>query len=941
MLRHLPATLDETYDRILSSIPEESWEIARSALMLLTHSVRPLSLEELAEGMVIDYQRQSFEKEDHRLTSPLYVLDICSSLVSVSTITFNANENVWLWEKNEIERRMHSFGKTLDVVQFAHFSVKEYMMLERAQSRPKVSRFGFSSIAAHQAIASLSLVYLLDFSGGIRLHLSRDTFDAFPFLAYAAQYWPEHWRRQLPLESQETISGLIQRILDTEEEQSAYINYINICDPDATADSASIFRLYGGQAKSLHSIPQPLYYAAQLGHRQLCQWLMDERGCDVNAVGGKFGQAIQAAARFGHKEVVDFLLDRGADIDKDCGQYASPLQAAAYGGHIDVLKPLLDRGAAVNAFGGKLGTALIAACDQGHFDAARLLLDHGADLGFVCEDEGKALNMGARTGNKALVQLLLHKGADIDDPCGGEGSALYSAADCGHLDLVKMLVAEGANVNLRSGLYETSPLQAACGSRKQKQGKHREKYFQIAKFLLKDGADPNLHGGYHGDALQAAVVASARGNAVENNNIDTVRLLLDNKADINYRGGEYHSSIRACMYCGNISAAHLLIDRGVELDDEIFLLSLENQRKTVIPRLLEKGVGVNAQNEAGTALQLAIKNKDAATTNHLLSHPDIDVNALGKTDDGITALYQAVRMRNKEVAKQLLVLGADVNLPSDRTTCLAMAVWNKDMEMIQLLLDHGANINANLPGVQTALMAACRDGSEAVAKFLLDHGANADLWVQRKGDALQAAAWNGSESIAKLLLAHGADIKAPEGDLGSALECAFIADNPALARFLLDAGAPVNCTLSRDYLRENHFGVGGPLLASIGCKQSGLTQLLIERGADVNWPSFGFPGTPLQQAIKRDDEEAFKLILARGADVNIGGGEYGSPLCDAINHQNEETRDKYIGLLLAAGAHVNLPPGREFISPLGVSEDQFLQLHGYQRLNKQYNPDCR
>lgn len=61
-----------------------------------------------------------------------------------------------------------------------------------------------------------------------------------------------------------------------------------------------------------------------------------------------------------------------------------------------------------------------------------------------------------------------------------------------------------------------------------------------------------------------------------------VKLVLDHGADINYRGGNYHSSMRACVYCGNMAAAHVLIERGVELDDEIFLLAVENKRETVV-----------------------------------------------------------------------------------------------------------------------------------------------------------------------------------------------------------------------------------------------------------------------------------------------------------------------------------------------------------------------
>lgn len=251
-LRNLPKTLDDTYDRILASIPDETWEIARTALMLLTHSIRPLTFPELAEAMIVDYEGQVFDPEEQRLTSPRYVLEICSSLVSVSEGDLSVSNTPWLRDKSDIERENTLFDvyhKPLQVVQFAHFSVKEYMLHERPRASPMVARFSFSANAAHQSITALSLVYLLDFSKGVRLQVSSSHFEAFPFLAYAAQYWPEHWHRQRAEKAQDTVNGLIRRLLDTEEYQNAYINYINICRPDAlptrsmsTAASSSITR---------------------------------------------------------------------------------------------------------------------------------------------------------------------------------------------------------------------------------------------------------------------------------------------------------------------------------------------------------------------------------------------------------------------------------------------------------------------------------------------------------------------------------------------------------------------------------------------------------------------------------------------------------------------------------------------------------------------------
>ena len=920
-LKNLPKTLDDTYDRILASIPDETWRIARSALMLLTHSIRPLTLQELAEGMVIDTEELVFDPDEQRLTNYRHVIEICSSLVSVSVSKdVNPYKMPWLKEKLDIERNHLYFQalKHVEVVQFAHFSVKEYMTLERAKAVPSVARFAFSPMTAHRSIAELSLVYLRDFSGGVRLN--QIDFKSFTFLAYAAQHWPEHWRRQLSLGDQEGINGLIQRILDTEEDHSAYINYINICRPDALVDQqySSPFAFRTQQARSLDTIPEPLYYTSQLGHLQLCEWLLDERGCDVNSIRGTFGQAIQIAARFGHTDVVKLLLHHGAQVNRSCGEYAYPLQAAAYGGHTGVVRLLLDNGADVNGVGGKFGSALIAACDQGHLDVARVLLDRGADLDIICVNKGKALNTAAETGSKALVQLLLRKGADINDTCGNEGGALYAAAKSGHLDMVRMLVAAGADVNLRSG-YKCNALQAACSNPDKYESGGGERFVEIARFLLKHGADPNMHGGEYGDALQAAVEGSARGNVLDNN-IDMVNLVLDHGADISYKGGKYRSAMHATVFCGNISAAHALIERGVELNDEIFILAVENERKTVIPLLLKRGVDVNAQNKSGTALQFAIKNEDKTTMDILLNNPDIDIDALGGSD-GVTALYIAVGRGSKSVVKQLLDRGADVNRICDKSTPFLASVWHGDMELVQMLLDHGADINANIPGSSTALMNACSKKNEALVRFLLDRGADVNLWNEWEGDALQEAAYGGSEDIVKLLLSRGANVRGREGRHGSCLEAAIMRDHSALTRFLIDAGANMNFSGTLEELQERDYGFGGPLSGSIWYKQEGLTELLLQRGANPNWPGRRHYGTPLQEAISRNDDEAVNLLLQYGADVNLIGGSDGSALAAAISASGgQEACEKYVSLMLEAGADINLQAGDREGCPLGVSK---------------------
>jgi ankyrin repeat protein len=80
----------------------------------------------------------------------------------------------------------------------------------------------------------------------------------------------------------------------------------------------------------------------------------------------------------GHGKVVRILLDKGADVNAQGGRYGNALRAASEGGHEKVVKMLLDKDAVVNAQGGLYGNALQVASEGGHEKVVKMLLDAGA-----------------------------------------------------------------------------------------------------------------------------------------------------------------------------------------------------------------------------------------------------------------------------------------------------------------------------------------------------------------------------------------------------------------------------------------------------------------------------------------------------------------------------------------------------------------------------------
>jgi len=198
---------------------------------------------------------------------------------------------------------------------------------------------------------------------------------------------------------------------------------------------ASLFRQVPAPIGNINEMNQsgesPCYIASRQGHDKAVQILVD-RGANVNARGGEYGNALQAASSGGHDKVVQILINGGADITAQGGQYGIALEAASSGGHDKVVQILIDRGADITAQGGQYGNALQAASYGGHDKVVQILIDRGADINAQGEFYGNALIAAAAGGSEKMVQMLIDLGADANAQGGHYGNALITAVKGGN-----------------------------------------------------------------------------------------------------------------------------------------------------------------------------------------------------------------------------------------------------------------------------------------------------------------------------------------------------------------------------------------------------------------------------------------------------------------------------------------------------------------------------
>ena len=290
------------------------------------------------------------------------------------------------------------------MIKLAHFSIKEYLISDDLL-RGAASFFHFTAELSHSLIAQTCLAYLLQFD-------TTGTFDSYemiesaPLAKYAARYWIFHAHNG-GIEKSEPLWMFRLAVKLFTPESAQFINWVMIYNMD-------------------HIVT--LYYASQAGFVKVSGHLL-EKGADVNAQGGNYGNALQAASSGGHEVIVKLLLEEGADVNAQGGHYGNALQAASSGGHEVIVKLLLEKSADINAQGGNYGNALQAASSCGHEVIVKLLLEKGAD---VNAQGGNALQAASSYGHEVIVKLLLEKGADVNAQGGDYGNALQAASSGGH-----------------------------------------------------------------------------------------------------------------------------------------------------------------------------------------------------------------------------------------------------------------------------------------------------------------------------------------------------------------------------------------------------------------------------------------------------------------------------------------------------------------------------
>ena len=570
-LEELPETLDETYERILRGIPKKMQKDAHRIFQWIMVSSKPLSVEAVAEVFAINFDEEMsgipvFEPSWRDANAETAVLSACSTLIAI------------------VDDRWHR-----KILQFSHFSVREYLASDRIANAEHVSCFHIHPKPAHALLAKSCLSVLLypDYS------IEKVDTKNFPLIMYAAEHWAEHARFQ-------DISSFIGDGMDLlfEKDKPHFDTWVRVYDID---EDGCLPR--GNTREECHTAP--LYYAALCGIGDLVRRLLTAHPQDPDAAAGFYDAPLNAALAKGYLDIAQILLDHGAVGDIMGYLDQTGLYIASSRGYAGVVRSLIDRGANLNArcSDGNTNfddfvwwTPLDAAIYNDHPDIALLLLEGGADPETRSSEDQTALGMASSRGQADVVKSLIYYGADLNAKSkyllevGYEAkeAPLFIAIESEHRDIVLLLLEGGADAETWNYLEETPLISASWFERA-----------DIVRHLISHGVDLNAESG-NGTALHGAS---------ENGRLEIARVLLEHGANPNALD---HQGRTALHLAEELTVVKVLLKYGVDVDvrdkqgwtplhKAAYELNLQ-----IVVILLDHGADPHAQTNKGeTPFQLA------------------------------------------------------------------------------------------------------------------------------------------------------------------------------------------------------------------------------------------------------------------------------------------------------------------------------------------------
>jgi ankyrin repeat protein len=554
-LDELPESLDETYERVLREIKKPNRLHARRLLQCLAVAIRPLNVKELAEVLAVDFDdadgiprlKTNWRWEDQEQA----LLSSCSSLITI----VEADDS--------------------RIVQFSHFSVKEYLTSARLATSD-VSRYHIDLEPAHTILAQACMGVLLQPDNVVEESEENSAVEKkSPLAGYAARHWVTHAHF-------ERVSSFLRKAMEYffDLDMPYFVAWVQLYDIDTypiwTSKSSSSLHWFAVIKKSGAT---PLYIAALCGFQDLVEHLVVKYPQHVNASGGHYVTPLVAALAGRHFQTAKLLHHNGAHVNVRGNGGEITLCSAAWYGDLEMVQVLLNLKVDANDRGINNWTPIHRA-SQGpeptlsHMsykntqllpDVARLLLEHGADVNARIErglvkDEGKTpLHMAADHGRVEVARVLLEHDANVGAEDNKGSTPLHEAAVYGRVEVVRVLLEHGTNVGAEDNKGRTPLHEAADYRRIEADFGRVEDYasgkVEVVRVLLEHGANVGAEDKQGRTPLH---------KAAKYGEIEVVRMLLERDANVGAEDNKGRTPFWMASAAGEDETMKLLLEHGAK-----------------------------------------------------------------------------------------------------------------------------------------------------------------------------------------------------------------------------------------------------------------------------------------------------------------------------------------------------------------------------------------
>ncbi|KAJ5753573.1 ankyrin repeats (3 copies) domain-containing protein [Penicillium nucicola] len=638
--------------------------------------------------------------------------------------------------------------------------------------------------------------------------------------------------------------------------------------------------------------------------------------------------ALHVASQMGYAYVVKLLITRrtlnGGNVDG-----LTPLHYATMNGHVEVADLLKDADlkAKDNLFG---WTPLHCAADHGDEVMVQRLISRGADVN-ARDDivEWRPLHFASMNGHKLVVSLLLEKGAD-PAPLDIHGWTPWRFARINeHKELLDLLPTDDAAWSFPEEPFWTS-LHCKAVNKQPGFTKGLARYDESSDpgFYLDNISLPLGPLKFAAEAnLEVAVPLLLRAKnpgeeelkkllhwAVRNSCMALTRTLIDSGVDKETTNQHGKTPLHRASMSGDHVIVQLLLEAGAKKEALApfrtmpLHLAASKGNTRVIRLLINEGAPKEATNESGhTPLHMAvISGKERAV--RLLVEEGVNKEATDSKD--MTPLFSAIKTYNTCIARLFIEKGAnkDTRIVKEGVTPLCWAVKQGDEELVQYLVNTGANKEISDRKRMTPLLLAASLGHEAIVEFLLDNGADLEASDYTGHTSLLIATKIGNEPIVKALISAGAwketkaprETKIPDGVKSdevpeppfSSIEifprdtydidygCPNVHDGPGYYLQPLDVPYDSEFRESDD---PKLYRAGGltPLHWAIINGHESMFRFLLQSGAHIEARDL-YRMTPLLWAVSKENEEMVRLLIQKGAKMEVGSWDSRTPLHWAV-----------------------------------------------------------